>query len=204
MAVSKLDDILKKLHTLESELESEIDRVMNEKREQFRYTLEQGKVRFEQEARALHKKYRDGSWHYLTHARLGHIVSAPIIYSVIVPLFLLDMFVTVYQWLCFPLYGIPKVKRCRYMSSDRNKLAYLNMIEKFNCMYCGYGNSVIEYTREITARTEQYWCPIKHARRSPDPHRLVDNFVDYGDAESYRQKLKQLQDEVRVLRDMQQ
>jgi hypothetical protein len=28
-----------------------------------------------------------------------------------------------------------------------------------------YANGVFAYVREVGSRTEQYWCPIKHARR---------------------------------------
>lgn len=44
---------------------------------------------------------------------------------------------------------------------DRHKLSYLNSIEKFNGVYCGCANGLIAYVREITARTEQYWCPVR-------------------------------------------
>lgn len=49
-------------------------------------------------------------------------------------------------------------------------LSYLNAIEKLNCVYCGYGNGVIAYGREIIARTEQFWCPIKHASKAAGEH----------------------------------
>jgi hypothetical protein len=39
---------------------------------------------------------------------------------------------------------------------------------------------------EIGARTEQYWCPIKHALRMKGVHSRYSHFIDYGDAESYR------------------
>ena len=58
--------------------------------------------------------------------------------------------------------------------------------------YCSYGNGVIEYCREISARTEQYWCPIKHASRTPDPHQRMEQFADFGDAESYKKRLIKL------------
>jgi len=45
------------------------------------------------------------------------VLTAPIIYAVIVPLVLLDLFVTVYQSVCFPVYGIPKVRRREYLIS---------------------------------------------------------------------------------------
>jgi hypothetical protein len=47
--------------------------------------------------------------------------------------------------------------------------------------------------REITARTEEYWCPIKHAQRVLAAHAHYSEFADYGDAEGYRR----LQDKLR-------
>ena len=193
MKTSTLDDILERLHEMQTELESEIDRVLDEKRELFRYTLHQGRVRFEQSIIALQKAQRTGIWVYLRSARLGHILSAPILYSLILPFAALDVAATIYQHICFRVYHIQRVRRSKYMIIDRQHLAYLNAIEKFNCLYCSYANGVIEYIREIAARTEQYWCPIKHASRTPDPHRLVENFTDYGDAEAFNNRFKALQ-----------
>jgi len=195
MQNSSLDEILARLQTLQVELETEIDRILDEKRQLFHYTLEQGKVRFERGMKALQRTQRTGVWAYLRHARAGHILSAPIVYSVSIPLVLLDAMITLYQHVCFRIYGIPLVRRSGYFSIDHQHLAYLNSIEKVNCMYCSYGNGLVEYSREIIARTEKYWCPIKHAKRTPDPHYLVDRFVDYGDADAYKGKLAQLQKE---------
>ena len=75
---------------------------------------------------------------------------------------------------------------------DRADLPYLNLIEKFNCLYCSYGNGVAAYTREVAARTEQYWCPIKHARHIRAAHDRYPRFFDHGDAEAYRQGLNRL------------
>ena len=49
--------------------------------------------------------------------------------------------------------------------------------------------SLLAYVREVAARTEQYWCPIKHARPAPAPHRHYQQFLDYGDARGYRREL---------------
>lgn len=195
MTNPKLEEILGRLQKLQVELELEIDQLLKEKRQQFHYTLEQGKVRFEQGFKALQRQQRIGLWRYLRGARLGHLLSAPIIYSLVVPLALLDLMITLYQHTCFRIYGIPLVRRADYMTVDRLQLSYLNAIEKLNCLYCSYGNGVVEYCREISARTEQYWCPIKHARRTPDPHHLVEKFFDYGDADAYKQQLQRLRRE---------
>ena len=43
---------------------------------------------------------------------------------------------------------------------------------------------------EIAARTEQYWCPIKHALRMKSMRSRYRHFFDYGDAEEYRQQIE--------------
>jgi hypothetical protein len=50
-------------------------------------------------------------------------------------------------------------------------------------------NCLIAYVREIAGRTEQYWCPIKHARRVVGAHPLYAGFDDYGDADAYKKRL---------------
>jgi hypothetical protein len=111
----------------------------------------------------------------------------PIIYLGIVPFSLLDLFLTLYQVACFPIFGIPRVKRRDYLMFDREHLAYLNLLEKLNCAYCSYANGLCAYATEIAARTEQHWCPIKHAKRLSAPHSRYWRFLDYRDAKSYRQ-----------------
>jgi hypothetical protein len=80
---------------------------------------------------------------------------------------------------------------------DRHRLAYLNGIEKLNCAYCTYANGLIAYVREVAGRTEQYWCPIRHARRIPAPHRRYAHFFEYGDAAAYRHNLSAKRHELR-------
>ncbi len=199
MPDSTIDNILERLHSIQSELESEIDKLLQEKRRQFQYTLDQGKVSFDREVRKLQRRYKTGSIRYLARARLGHMLSAPVIYSLFVPLLLLDITVTLYQHTCFRIYGIERVKRGDYIVIDRQHLAYLNLIEKINCNYCGYANGLIAYTREIAARTEQYWCPINHSRRTLESHQLTNNFVDFGDADEYRKRLDELRKQLETI-----
>ncbi len=84
------------------------------------------------------------------------------------------------------------MRRRTYFAFDRRKLAYLNGIEKANCTFCSYANGLVAYVREIAARTEQYWCPIKHARRLVAPHAHYAEFVAYGDPEAYHRELEKL------------
>ncbi len=184
-----LDELLERLSTAQNEFEEEVDRLLTEKREQFSYSLHRGKVIFEQNVRRWQKQQRTGFWRYLQRAPIAFILSAPVIYGMIVPLLFFDLSVTLYQQICFRIYRIPRVRRGDYLFIDRQYLPYLNLIEKVNCVYCGYGNGLIEYAREVVARTEQYWCPIKHARRTLDPHHRTRKFFDYGDASAWKEKL---------------
>jgi hypothetical protein len=49
----------------------------------------------------------------------------------------------------------------------------------------------------VAARTEQCWCPIKHARAIPVPHSRYHLFVDYGDAKRYHRDLRPLREALR-------
>ena len=138
------------------------------------------------------RRYKTGLFRFLIRSRLLVLLSAPVIYVGWIPFLLMDLFVTVYQHICFPIYRIPKVKRAAYLIFDREDLPYLNLIEKFNCFYCSYGNGVAAYTREVAARTEQYWCPIKHARRVRAAHGRYPKFFEHGDAEAFQQGLSRL------------
>lgn len=192
MGKSALDEILVRLRSTQAELDREIERLLAEGRDRFRYTLDAGRVVFERQARRLHLSQRTGILPYLLSAPIAFILSAPLIYGLIVPLLFLDLSLTLYQQVCFRIYGIPRVRRADYLVIDRHQLAYLNGIEKLNCVYCGYSNQLIEYAREVAGRTEQFWCPIKHARRTRDPHPRANGFVDYGDAPAYTRELPRL------------
>jgi hypothetical protein len=175
-----------------SELQAEVDARIARRRAELRVGLEHGRVVFEAELLRRHRELKTALSTYLWNARPLVIVTAPVIYAMIVPFALLDLFVTVYQAVCFPVYGIPKVKRADYFAFDRGHLAYLNALEKLNCAYCSYANCLIAYVREIAARTEQYWCPIKHARRVTGSHERYMRFDDYGDAEGYQKRAEEL------------
>ena len=189
---ARLDEILERLKAVQHEFEQEVDKVLDEKRQQFSYHLHRGRVIFKQNVRRWHRQQRTGLWRYLYSVPLAFILSAPVIYGMLVPLVFLDLAVTLYQHICFRIYGVPRVRRNDYLYIDRHYLPYLNLIEKINCLYCGYGNGLIEYSREVIARTEQFWCPIKHARRTPDPHHRTAKFFDYGDADAWRENLEKV------------
>ena len=170
---SKIAALAAKIQILEAELEAELA----QRRAELSVGLERGRAFFEEEILRRHRELRTRLSTYLLNARPLVVLTAPVIYAVIVPLVLLDLFVSIYQRVCFPVYGIPKVNRSDYLIFDRHHLAYLNALEKLNCAYCSYANGLIAYVREIAGRTEQYWCPIKHARRVIGAHPGYSTFA---------------------------
>ncbi|MES1981890.1 MAG: hypothetical protein V4443_05370 [Pseudomonadota bacterium] len=179
-----IDELLTRICVLQDELEDE-----------YRKSLQAFEIRRAQLADDFLRQqqhYKSSLLQFLLRTRPLVAVTAPLVYLGWIPFLLMDMFVSVYQFLCFPVYRIPKVRRSDYIFFDREDLPYLNIIEKFNCFYCSYGNGVAAYTREVAARTERYWCPIKHARRMRSAHQYYPDFWDYGDAEAFRQGLERL------------
>ena len=173
-------------------LEKEILRELQRKEVDFLYEVRQGRVRFTEEAQARHKLLVKRFTTFLRGSRFLILLTAPVIWCGLIPVLLLGLFLIVYQVICFPIYGIPKVKRRDYIHMDRRHLGYLNWVEKLNCEYCGYANGVIACATEVAARTEQYWCPIKHAMRMKSLHSRYRFFFEYGDAEYYRAQVEVL------------
>ncbi len=172
--------------------EKEILRELQKKELEFFYEVRQGKVRFTEEARAKHKLLVKRFVSYIRDSQFMILLTSPVIWACLIPVALLDLVLTVYQVTCFPVYGIPRVRRGEYVILDRRHLAYLNWMEKLNCEYCSYANGVLAYATEVAARTEQYWCPIKHALRMKSMHNRYRFFFDYGDADHYRQQIEKV------------
>jgi len=192
MEKSTLDDIRERLKGVENELAGELDELIQRNRDKFRYTVSARRVQFDAGMRKLHRSYRTGLIAYLRTAPLGYILTAPVTYALLVPLAVLDLFVTVFQQVSFRVYGIARVRRRDYVVIDRHSLSYLNAVEKLNCVYCGYANGLIAYCREVAVRTEQFWCPIKHASKARDAHQRHADFLNFGDAEAYRADLPKI------------
>jgi hypothetical protein len=189
-----LDVLMEKLRSVEAEIEIELTK----RREELRFRFENSRIVFEEEVLRVQRAIKVGLARYLRGAHPLIALSAPVIYSLIIPIALADLWVMAYQAICFPIYKIPKVRRRDYLVFDRHHLAYLNTLEKINCAYCSYCNGAIAFVREVASRTEVYWCPIKHARRVLGPHPYYQGFADFGDAEGFRAKQELLKDGVKI------
>lgn len=188
---SKIDEILEQIMQLEEELLQEIER----RKKELAYQVINNRIRLATGVIEKHKKKLVGLRQYLAEASWRNIATTPVIWMCFFPAVFMDLIVTIYHAVCFPVYGIPKVERSDYIYLDRHFLQYLNVIEKLNCVFCGYFNGLIAYVQEIAARTEQYWCPIKHARKMKSIHSRYQKFFDYGDAAAFRSRFARIRKE---------
>jgi hypothetical protein len=177
-------------------LEDEIEDILRSRREKVLYHIKDGRIRFRHDIEEKQRQIKQNVLNWILESRPESLLSVPFIYGMIVPFVIFDLSITLYQWICFPLYRINRVKRGNYIVIDRHHLQFLNGIERLNCTYCSYANGLLAYSREIASRTEQYWCPIKHARKIIDSHSRYHNFIDFGDADSYQEKLAAFQRQV--------
>lgn len=178
---SKITEIFDAIRVLEDHLAKE---------------LEQEEEKLSANFLTAQKKFKEGLFHYMWHTPILHYLTAPIIYAGIIPAFILEFFLFVYQMINFRVYKIAPVVRKDYFIFDRASLDFLNIIEKINCFYCSYFTGLLNYTMEVVGRTEQFWCPIRHARKLLAHHAHYTKFTPYGDGKRYREELKKLREEL--------
>lgn len=114
------------------------------------------------------------------------LLSLPLLYSMSIPLVFLDMTLSLYHMIVFPLLGLKRVPRKQYIRIDRHRLSYLPWALKLGCVYCGYANGLLQYAGRIAGETEAYFCPSKH-RETPKFHAPPHHkhFAEFGDAEGF-------------------
>lgn len=191
----------KRAHELATEivrLQLELDREIHKRRKALGWRIRENLVEFEEAVIDEHRRLRTGLAGFLARSSLRNVLTAPVIYSLLIPFAIIDAWASLYQAICFRAYRIPRVERAAYLVFDRRQLTYLNAIQMLNCAFCSYANGVIAYVREIGSRTEQYWCPIKHALKVSGPHQRYYQFLEYGDAEGYRARAEQFRERLRT------
>ena len=186
-----MNDSIRHLLNQITVLEEELQAALHEQEASVLFQIKGKRVEVERSIVEAHRRLKTGFLRWLVSYRPQNLITGPIIYSMIIPLLILDLFVSFYQATCFPIYRVAKVRRGDYLVFDRQQLEYLNFIEKFHCTYCAYGAGLIAYVGEIVARTEQYFCPIKHARKILGTHARYARFQEYGEAENYEARLEE-------------
>lgn len=183
----RIHELLTKISTLEDELRT----ALHEQETRVFFQINGKRIEFEDTIKKTHRRLKNRFFRWLVTNRPQNLITGPIIYGMIIPMALLDLFISLYQFTCFPIYKIAKVRRSDYIVIDRQHLEYLNFIEKFHGSYCAYAAGLIAYVTEIVAKTEQYFCPIKHARKILGTHSRYAHFLDYGEATDYEVKLEE-------------
>lgn len=184
---TRIQDLLRQITALEDDLRT----ALHERESRIQFTIHGKRIQFEQGVRNAHRRLKRNLFRWLATDRPQNLITGPIIYGMAIPLAILDVFVTLFQTTCFPIYGIAKVRRADYVVFDRHQLGYLNFIERFHCEYCAYANGLIAYATEIVGRTERYFCPIKHARKILGVHGHYAGFIAYGDSADFHARLEQ-------------
>ena len=105
------------------EAEKDLAREIEEQEERWHYRVHRGRVWFDREVRRAHRRARQNIPAYIGEGSFLSLLTTPVTYSLMAPLVLLDVWVTMYQCVCFPVYGIARVPRRAYFVIDRHKLA---------------------------------------------------------------------------------
>jgi hypothetical protein len=187
MIDSKIKKYLEKIDLLHESLQKEYERLATK----YGFSIAKRRIIFIKKFNERNRNFRIPVWKYVIPKNIRHFLSIPFIYMMIIPAVILDLFIMLYNVVALPLYRIPKVERKDHFIYDRQFLAYLNIIQKINCIYCSYVNGLFSYATEIGARTERYWCPIKAAHKPISNHRLYKDFADYGSPEQWSEKFNQ-------------
>lgn len=186
-----MNDKIRSLLNQITELEDELKSTLHEQESSVLFKIKGRRIEFEQSIKQKHRKLKMSVFRWFVTNRPQNLITGPIIYGMFIPLLVMDLLVSLYQLSCFPIYGVVRVKRSDYIVFDRQHLEYLNIIEKFHCTYCAYGAGLLAYMSEILARTEQYFCPIKHAHKVVGTHERYARFLDFGEAKDYEARLEE-------------
>ena len=96
-------------------LEDELRIALKEQQSSIFFQVNGKRVEFEQSIKEAHLRFKKNFFRWLITDRPQNLITGPIIYAMIIPLVITDIFITFYQLTCFPIYGIKKVKRGDYI-----------------------------------------------------------------------------------------
>lgn len=188
----KIREMMEEIESMKEKLREEL----LEHEKHINYEIKNGYITFEKEVLEKQKENMKNLLIWFGEIPLLHLLTAPIIYGMIIPAVFLDITLFIYQKVVYRIYKFEAIKRSEYIVFDRQYLGYLNAIEKFNCLYCSYFNGLMHYASAIISRTELYFCPIKHAKKIAYDHEYYDLFLSYGNGEKYQENLKKLREDM--------
>ncbi|MFT6589714.1 MAG: hypothetical protein ACI9I0_000224 [Rhodoferax sp.] len=127
----RINEILAQMAALREKLRS----IMYAQKSRMFFQIKGKHITFEPTVKTAHHQRKNNFFRWLIKSRTQNLITRPISYSIVLPLMLLDLCVSFYQWSCLPIYGITKVRRSDYIVIDRHHLEFLNFIEKFHCTH---------------------------------------------------------------------
>ena len=131
---------------------------------------------------------------FVKRLRPINLLTGPLIYGMVIPLVFLDVCVWIYQYLCFPIYKLPRIERFAFNAFDRQQLRYLDWVSKAHCTYCAYAMGVASFSMAVIQATEAYFCPIKHQRRKTVATATAVPYVEFEEPVDFNfdEKLERL------------
>ena len=96
----KIRDLLDQIAALEDDLRATV----HEQETEALFQIRGKRIEFEASVRETHRRLKNGFFHWLVTNRPLNLITGPIIYSMILPLLLLDLCVSFYQATCLPNY----------------------------------------------------------------------------------------------------
>ncbi|WP_373017782.1 hypothetical protein [Thiomicrorhabdus sp.] len=102
------------------QLEAELLQELQKQEDKFLYKTENHKVVFDEAALKKHKQQASNLFAYLAEVPILNFITFPVIWFGIFPALFMDLVVSIYQSICFRVYGIPRVKRSDYIVIDRH------------------------------------------------------------------------------------
>ena len=124
-----VDRIVATIHEAEEALSEDV----RDQQKRWQYGLHRRRVWFDKEVRHAHKQLKQGIPSFLRHGSVLNLLTTPIIYSLSLPFVLLDVWVSLYQWIFSDLRhrsrGAPAVLR------DRPSQAWLSECDRESELY---------------------------------------------------------------------
>lgn len=114
-----MNDQISQILARMAELEDELRTAVHHQESKMCFQIKGKKIEFERSVKAAHRKLKKSFFRWLVTDRPQNLLTGPIIYAMLIPMLMFDACVTFYQWACFPIYRITKVRRSDYIVCDR-------------------------------------------------------------------------------------
>ncbi len=109
----RIEELIERIRHLNAELTEELQR----KAREYFYEIRDRKIWFDRKVRREHRGMATPLLRYIREASLMTVLTAPVVLAGLPIALLMDLFITVYQHICFRVYGVPLVRRAAYVWS---------------------------------------------------------------------------------------